>query len=177
MDHLSNAALQDLVWTQPNAFKEEYELRGADSLMGTLKFRSAFGSLAVAETADGCWTFKRVGFFATRVSIRACDSEIELATFKNNTWSGGGTLEFPDGRNYRASTNFWQTKLELVSQYDQVVLSYSDIGGFFRRTARVNIDPTVARLPELPLMVLLSWYLVVMMQRDSAAAASAAASY
>lgn len=177
MEHISKVVHQELVWTQPNAFKEEYELRGEDALVGTLKFRSAFGSLAIAETADGCWTFKRVGFFATRVSIRLCDSETDLANFKNNTWSGGGTLEFPDGRTYRASTNFWQTKLELVSAYDQVVLSYSDIGGFFRRTAIVNIDPYAANLQEIPLMVTLSWYLVVMMQRDSAAAASAAASY
>lgn len=177
MEHISKVAHQELVWTQPNAFKEEYELRGEDALAGRLIFRSAFGSLATAETADGCWTFKRVGFFSTRVSIRVCDSETDLATFKNNTWSGGGTLEFPDGRSYRASTNFWQTRLELVSEYDQVVLSYSDIGGFFRRTAVVKIEPYAANLPDLPWIVMLSWYLVVMMQRDSAAAASAAASY
>ncbi|MHB0924686.1 MAG: hypothetical protein ACYC3H_12085 [Bellilinea sp.] len=177
MEPISKVAQKELIWTQPNAFKEEYELRGDDVLVGTLKFRSAFGSLAIAETADGCWTFKRVGFFSTRVSVRACDSETDIASFKNNTWSGGGTLELPNGRTYRASTNFWQTKLELISEYDQLVLSYSDIGGFFRRTAMVKIEESAAQIPDLPWMVMLSWYLVVMMQRDSAAAATAAASY
>jgi len=177
MEPISKMADQDLVWTQPNAFKEEYELRAQDALLATLKFRSAFGSLAVAETGNGCWTFKRVGFFSTRVSIRACDTETDMASFKNNTWSGGGTLEFPNGRSYRASTNFWQTRLELVSEYDQVVLSYSDIGGFFRRTASVQIESFASKIEELPMMVTLSWYLVVMMQRDSAAAATASASY
>ncbi|MHB8932478.1 MAG: hypothetical protein ACYC6H_03300 [Bellilinea sp.] len=177
MEPISKVAQKELIWTQPNAFKEEYELRGDDVLVGTLKFRSAFGSLAIAETADGCWTFKRVGFFSTRVSVRACDSETDIASFKNSTWSGGGTLELPNGRTYRASTNFWQTKLELISEYDQLVLSYSDIGGFFRRTAMVQIEQYAAQIADLPWMVMLSWYLVVMMQRDSAAAATAAASY
>lgn len=177
MEPISKVAQKELIWTQPNAFKEEYELRGEDILVGTLKFRSAFGSLAIAETAEGCWTFKRVGFFSTRVSVRTCDSETDIASFKNNTWSGGGTLELPSGRTYRASTNFWQTKLELISEYDQLVLSYSDIGGFFRRTAMVQIEQYAAQITDLPWMVMLSWYLVVMMQRDSAAAATAAASY
>jgi len=177
MEPISKVAQQELIWTQPNAFKEEYELRGDDNLVGTLKFRSAFGSLAIAETAEGCWTFKRVGFFSTRVSVRTCDSETDIAVFKNNTWSGGGTLELPNGRTYRASTNFWQTKLELISEYDQLVLSYSDIGGFFRRTASVKIEQTAVQMSDLPWIVMLSWYLVVMMQRDSAVAATAAASY
>ena len=177
MEPISKVAQKELIWTQPNAFKEDYELRGEEILVGTLKFRSAFGSLAIAETADGCWTFKRVGFFSTRVSVRACDSETDIASFKNNTWSGGGTLELPNGRTYRASTNFWQTKLELISEFDQLVLSYSDIGGFFRRTAMVQIEQNAAQIADLPWMVMLSWYLVVMMQRDSAAAATAASNY
>ena len=61
--------------------------------MATLRFRSIWGSLATAESADGCWTFKRVGFLQTRATIRTCESEDEIAVFKNNSWTGGGTLE------------------------------------------------------------------------------------
>jgi len=175
MEPISRAINHELTWSQPNAFKEEYELTSDVGQLGALNFRSSWGTLAVAETADGCWTFKRVGFFSTRVSIRRCDSEIEVAAFRNNTWSGGGTLELPDGRVYRASTNFWQTKLELVNDRDDVILQYQDVGGFFRRSARMTIEPAVALLTELPMIVMLSWYLLIMMYRDSTATTGAIA--
>jgi hypothetical protein len=175
MEKIASAIQQELVWTQPNAFKEEYELRSDAALLGILKFRSAWGTLAIAETTNGCWTFKRVGFFSTRVTVRPCETESDLASFRNNTWSGGGTLELADGRSFRISTNFWQTRLELISDRDEIILSYTDIGGFFRRSANMIIESQSALLPELPWIVMLSWYLVVMMYRDSAAAASAAA--
>ena len=54
-----------LEWVQPSAWKMQYELRAGDELIATLRFRSSFGSFATAESADGCWTFKRVGFWQT----------------------------------------------------------------------------------------------------------------
>lgn len=175
MEVISRAIHQEMTWTQPNAFKEEYELKSGAALLGTLNFRSSWGTLAVAETANGCWTFKRVGFFTTRVSIRRCDSETEVASFRNNTWSGGGTLEMPDGRLFRASTNFWQTRLELATDRDELILRYEDIGGFFKRTATLVIESAAASLTDLPMVVMISWYLLVMMYRDSTAAAAATA--
>jgi len=173
MEPIKNYIQKELIWTQPSAFKEEYELRSDDAQLGTVAFRSSWGTLAAVEAASGCWTFKRVGFFSTRVTIRRCDSEKELASFRNNTWSGGGTLELANGRVFRATTNFWQTKLELVTEQDDVILHYSDIGGFFRRSANLVIEPVAAMIPDLDWVVLLSWYLVVMMYRDSASAATA----
>ena len=89
----------------------EYELRteGGEPA-ATLRFRSSFGSFATAEGADICWTFKRIGFFQTQVTIRACGSDDDIAHFKNNTWTSGGTLDLADGRTFQATTNFWQTK-------------------------------------------------------------------
>ena len=89
----------------------EYELRADDEVIATLRFRSSFGTFATAESADGCWTFKRIGFWKTKATIRACGSETEIAFFKNNTWSGGGTLELSDGRKFQATTNLWQDNL------------------------------------------------------------------
>jgi len=47
MEKIASAIQQELVWTQPNAFKEEYELRSDAALLGILKFRSAWGTLAI----------------------------------------------------------------------------------------------------------------------------------
>ncbi len=113
MKNIAELIGRELEWVQPSAWKMQYELRAGEEIVATLRFRSSFGSFATAESADGCWTFKRVGFWQTRVTIRGCGSDMDIAMFKNNTWSGGGTLELPDGRKVLATTNLWQTKFEL----------------------------------------------------------------
>src|SRR5687767_3448850 len=149
----------------------EYELHSGDELIATLRFRSSFGSFATAESADGCWTFKRVGFWQTRATIRGCGTDVDIGTFANNTWSGGGTLELPDGRKLLATTNFWQTNFEFQTEAGETMLRFKT-GGFVHLSAKVEIQPAATELPELALVVMLGWYLVVMMYMDAATVAA-----
>jgi hypothetical protein len=173
MRSISTAANQPLKWVQPSAFRMEYELQAGEEVLASLVFRSSFGTLATTETADGCWTFKRVGFWQTRLTVRSCGEEQDLAVFKNNTWSGGGTLEFPDGRVFRATTNFWQTRLEFHNAAEEILVAFHS-GGFFHLSADVEVTTVGATLPELPLLLSLGLYLIIMMQQDSAAGAAVA---
>lgn len=176
MKKLADLVGHELKWVQPHASKMEYELRAGDTLAATLRFRSSFGSFATATSADGIWTFKRVGFFQTKATIRADESETDLAVFINNTWSGGGTLEFPDGRKYPVSTNFWATQLDFKTELGQLLISYKSIGGFLHLSSATEIHPLAKNIPEMPWMVLFGWYLTVMMYMDNATMTSATAS-
>lgn len=57
MKRMADLAGRELRWVKSDG----YELRDGDTVAATLRFRSMWGSLATAESADGCWTFKRVG--------------------------------------------------------------------------------------------------------------------
>lgn len=175
MKSIRNLLDRELKWVQPHALKMEYELRDGDDVVMTLRFRSMFGSLATAESADGCWTIKRVGFWQTRATIRASGDERDIAVFRNKTWAHGGTLELPDGRKYSANTNFWGTAFEFKTEAEEPLVKFRKIGGVLHSSAMVEIQSAGASLPELPWLVALGWYLAVMMQHDSAGAASAAA--
>lgn len=85
-------------WTQPRMLRDEYRLMRAKEVVGSLIFRSGWGTLATAEHPTGSWTFKRVGFLRTRVTVRAVGAVSDLATFHPTTWSGGGAVELPDGQ-------------------------------------------------------------------------------
>lgn len=161
-----------LKWTQPNMLKMEYELRTGEVLVGGLTFRSSFGTFATAESGDGCWTFKRIGFWQNRASVRKSGSEEDLAIFYNNTWSGGGTLKMADGKEYRLTTNFWNTRMDFINQKDEILVRFHVHMGF-KISAEVEVLPAALTLPELPLLVLLGWYLTVMLYNDSAAGAAA----
>lgn len=168
---ISELVYQPLKWVQPS-MRQEFDLLTGDTRAATLNFRSSWGTLAFADSEDGNWTFKRIGFWQHRASIRETGAEQDLAIFTNNTWSQGGTLEFIGGRRYKATTNFWMTQMEWKTEDEQPLVRFH-IGGFFKHTADVEILALAAHLPELPLLVLFGWYLVLMLYRDSAATAAA----
>ena len=166
MDKIAELIGREVKWVQPSAWKMEFELRAGDELIATLRFRSSWGSFATAESADGCWTFKRIGFWQTKATIRTCGSEADIALFNNNTWSGGGTLELADGRKLLATTNGWRTTLEFKSETGETLVRFKS-GGFIHVSATVEIQPAAAEMPELPWIVMLGWYLIMMMYMDT----------
>ena len=175
MKNIHTAARQELKWKQPHALKMEYELLdSADEVVATLRFKSSFVSLATAESADGCWTFKRVGFLQSKTTITHCDSEEDVAIFKNTTWVDGGTLELPDGRKYLASTNFWMTEYEITTESGVPLIKYHRVAGILHMSSRVDIQPEAVELDELGWLVAFGWYLTVMMYMESAAIGGAA---
>lgn len=176
MEKIADLVGQKLTWVQPHASKMEYELRAGDAVASTLIFRSSFGSFATATSSDGIWTFKRVGIFNTKVTIRVINSETDLAVFKNDTWRGGGTLELSNGRKYLANTNFWSTQYEFTTESGESLISYKKIGGFLHMSSVTEIHPLAKYIQELPWMVSLGWYLTLMMHMDASASAVITAS-
>ena len=170
MQSISQANAKGLRWSQPRAARMDYELSSGADLVATLKFRNMFGTFATAESADGCWTFKRVGFWQNRASIRACGSDTDLAVFKNNTWDRGGTLEFSSGGTFKATTNFWMTSFEFRTGADELLVAF-DYRGVFHRSADVHVSPLAQRTAECSVLVLFGWYLVLMLDMDDGAGA------
>jgi len=166
---------QELYWTQPQVLRREFELKAGEALLGRLAFRSLFGSLATMECGEGRWTFKRIGFWRSHVTVRALDQDSDLAVFTNSTWTAGGTLHLADGRELRANSNFWMTSYQFTGAKDEPLLRFTRVGGLIHLSSSVLVTPAGAKLDELPWLVALGWYLVIKMRDDSSAGAAAAA--
>jgi len=162
-----------LQWKQPHVTESVFELKSDEELLATLKFSNTFGSLATGESADGRWTFKRVGFINTHVSVRSEGSEEDIAVYRNNTWSQGGTLEMPDGRRFKANSNFWHSQFEFTGESDEPLIRYTNIGGFKLHAQMELLRPAI-ELKELSWIVILGWYLTVMMNLDAGVVAAIA---
>jgi hypothetical protein len=161
-----------LRWTQPTALKREFELRAGDEVVGTLRWQKAFGSLALAEAAGGVWTFKRCGFLRPNVTVRLPGSETEAAVFKPG-WGGEGTLRLADGRCYQwQHTSFWRFEWAFANEAGEPLVHFKPEYAFLKHAAGVKLEPGAASIPDLPLLTLLGWYLMVLMSEDAGAAAA-----
>jgi hypothetical protein len=180
---LSTVAGGPLYWIQPKTFERRFELRAGDgSLVASLRWERACGTLATAVSAEGGWTFKRVGFLNPRVTVREVGGEENVAIYYPKFW-GDGVLECPGGRVYQwRSTNFWRNHWCFADADGNVLLCFKPGRGksrwsdLFKTQAIVDVEPQGQAVAELPLLVLLGWYLMILHQDDAAAGAAAAAS-
>jgi len=177
MRAITEAAAPTLEWLEPRAAENLFELRdGAGELYATLDFKTAFGTLAFAETAHGRWSFKRVGFLNAAVTVRAEGASENLAVFQPKFF-GGGELAFPDGGVALWQTgNFWQTEWAFLDSRRQPLARFgpgpkAGLSGLFKTQATVTVERSALAAERLALLVTLGFYLVVLHRHDSSTVA------
>ena len=137
--------------------------------------------MATAETADGAWTFKRVGFFAPRVTIRRANEAGDLAVYQPNFWSDGA-LTFNDGTTLRwRATNFWRSSWALIDATDTPILTvrpgvkdqkFSDV---LKVQATLEVPVPDRTGSRMSMLACFAMYLVLLAYQDSAAVAGTVA--
>jgi hypothetical protein len=169
-------------WVQPRITQNQFELRVGDDLFAVLVFPKMFGSLANAQAADGQWTFKRVGFFSPRVTVRKEGTDTDLAEFRPR-WTGSeGTVQFTGGASFTwKQANFWATEYAVLDSSGETLILFrqgipdAHLSDLFKVQASVEIRPGAQDLQELTLLVLLGWYLMILKQQDDTSATAATA--
>jgi hypothetical protein len=173
MRTIRDAAPSTLSWQQPRVFRAEYELRAGDELLATLWKPGAFGATMGAEIGASQYSLMTEGFFQDRIAVREVGAVGVAAYFQKSVLEG--QLALPDNRGYRWKVmSFWSRRWAFVDDSDRPLVSFQTRDQLFRAGCDVEIDPGALALPELPILVILGWYLLLRM-RDSAAAAAASA--
>jgi hypothetical protein len=170
MRSIRDVAGGELAWVQPARTKQAFELHSGDEVVGTLVW--ARMSLATGETADGSWTFKREGFWHPRVTVRVAASEDNVALFSPN-WGGGGTLDLVGRQQLRfGSANFWRSQWDWLDAAGKPLVHFKSRQGLLKLEGQVEIAADAATSPDVPLLVVLGWYLLVLFARDAAASSA-----
>lgn len=179
MDTISALAGHSLEWLQPKTLERTYELQAGPAQLATLTFHSALGTLATAATADGAWTFKRIGFLNPRVTVRVAGSPDDLAVYQPKFW-GDGTLTFAGGAAFRwRPTNFWATEWAFTGADDTPLIRFragaekARLSDILKTQATVELQPDESIQPFIPLLVALGMYLIILHQQDTAGAVAA----
>jgi hypothetical protein len=181
MRKLSELEGEQAEWIQPKTFERLYQLIWGKEMLARLYFRSGTGTLATGETAEGIWTFKRVGFLNPRITVRAAGSEEDLAVYQPKFW-GDGVLSFKGGPVFAwRPTNFWSTAWAFVAPEETVVIAFQTgvekerLRDIFKTQFTVTFYQMSTIREAAPLLVTLGLYLLILHQEDAAAAGAIAA--
>jgi hypothetical protein len=165
--------LSGLEWHQESAFGRTYHLKSGDSVLAQIAFKTALGTLAEARTAGSAWSFKRRGVFSTMIGARLLGEEREIATYQPNWSSSKGLLKLENGEEFHLkSANFWASEWVLSAVDGQELLRYHN-QGFLKHGARLELTERAKQHPQLQLMVVLTWYILVLHQMDASATVTA----
>lgn len=157
-----NQSPGDLAWQQSDGTRRDSELRHGDETYALLRWHSAFKAHASGETADGTWKFKLEGFlFKQWVTIHPAGGDEIIAVFQALP-SLNGVLEFAHGPSYYWDSNFWLTKW-IWTDADGSELMRVHRNLSLKAEGTVEIEPQWAETPEIPLLTVLGWYLIILL--------------
>ena len=173
MEALTAVDTQKLMWKQTGFGARDFELRAGDDLVAQLYWPKLLSDLAVAECAAGTWHIDRLGFFRQRTVVTLPGSDLEIASFEPD-WLGDGDLVLADGRVFQ----WYQTKTlcnswALVSPDGSLLFEVHEGMRWFKHEADVVLHVAVDAMPELPLLILVAWYLGYTKLQDVAGAVAA----
>ncbi|HEY5615225.1 MAG TPA: hypothetical protein VIL52_04320 [Bacteroidota bacterium] len=155
---------RDLQWVQPSFFKQTYELRNSRTVVAKLAFPRLLSQEARAESADGCWVFRRKGVWKPTISISTCENETHIISFKSRLWGRTQTFQLPDGEMLVMIADFFGWKYRLQTESGELIVEIKR-NGFFKGTYSVNLRRRGSSYKELPWLVMLPWYLMILLRR------------
>ena len=167
MMELGAHAPSALEWRQESMKRRFYELKGGDSTYGTLRFMTAFGSLAEAESSEGKWTFKRRGFFSPNIGARRTGSEEDVLVYTPK-WTGmKGEIRTTQGERLAFhSEGFWGQQWVLASVAGRPLIRFEN-HGVLRHSSNVTLEPGARERSDLALLAGFCWYILLLHMEDA----------
>jgi hypothetical protein len=171
MPSLRDFVGQELKWVHPYMFQNIYELRAGEQCLATLSRSGVLKRVTLAETDGQQWRFKREGNWKVSLVIysganeESEESRKPLASIRRNS-RGQGELMFSDGHTYTWSqtrTGFWRRTWSWAGP-EGTVLS-------MKKRRLLEVASTASDLPDLPLLVLFSLYLILIKEEEEATSA------
>ena len=157
----------ELIWYQPRQFLHIYELRHQQECFATLlwnkqRMSSGIDPTASAVSAKGGWSFRHTDHILPMVTVRNLGEYIPYATF--NFWSHDWGFLWMSNE----LTFAWERQEQ---DYSWIEIDHGEKMIIFRESelpskncAHVLIEPNAWDCPELVLITLLGWYLILVMR-------------
>ncbi|QDA59513.1 hypothetical protein [Hymenobacter jejuensis] len=160
MDNPDFEVVTTLTVVRRGIWMPDYELQNGEIVVGTLKRQSIWQPLTEASTPAQSWTFKRIGCFHRKITVRPAGAPTNSALVSRQ-WNGQAEIVFANGKQfYFRKKSFWSTTWQWRTETGEVL---AELRRTFTLTPQVGLTRLSAlgtTLPEAPLLCLLGWHLI-----------------
>jgi hypothetical protein len=157
---LSSVDRSGLRWLRDRDHPDAFSLLSGDATVATLEWQARGASVATLRSAAGEWTLKRGGFLNPHILVRSEGKVLARLSVHFNYHqidiTGGSSYRF-----HRAGmlVPAWQ----VTSKDAKEVLHVEPVReGRHLSAGAAMVAPDAAALPELLLLLVLSWYFIVL---------------
>ena len=171
MKSLSGVDLDSLEWVQRSITEDE--LVSGNETLAALHWTSSWSSLAVAESAEGRWTFKRVGFIHSKVTIRKEGGNADLYVVPLG-WSGEATITLQELGAFKWTPNVSHTTW-ILRDSQEIEVMRIELNGFVNVSGKLTLKQTSLDSEKLTLLAILGWYVIMSVLSEDAESASSSA--
>jgi hypothetical protein len=152
---------EPLLWVQPRRFRREFELRAGRETVASLRGPDLLLRRARGETAEGRYRLRVTDLFRGIVVVHPGDSDSELAVWRPRI-TGAGTVRFSGGRSFEMRPlDVWHRRWIAEDEAGAAIFTLHLRLRFLRTEASLELKPGAERVPELPVLLLLAWYIRV----------------
>lgn len=165
MRSIREAAGTPLIWRSKGLLSGRSELFAGDEILARMRVTGLARRRGFAETAEGAWTLRRMGWLPGRVDVQREGSDRVVARYERG-WIFAGSVELEkDPALHWRVLRLLPTEWGFLDADGDVQVRFRSGLGLFRTPVRMTIEPTGARLDALPALALLGWYLVLAARR------------
>ena len=161
-----------LRWLRTREHPAAFSLLAGEATVAALEWVDRGGSLALLKSSGGEWSLNRGGFLNPHVTVRSGDSRVARLSVHFNYHQ----IDFSGGRSYRFHRAGVLVPAWTVSSSAGSELVHLEPAreGRHLSAGAVLVSPEAVDLPDLMLLVAVSWYFIVLAWFEDEAVATLA---
>jgi hypothetical protein len=166
--NLSQLSGQTILITQPSIWKNNFELKYDEELLGKVSAKSAFRSNLIINLFENEWEIYSPKFWKSEIAVREKGKENPFATYDKKLFSREGTVFLPKGQRLKIKFGLIRGKYGVYTTSGRNLVTIKDLISFKANT-EIYIETNSEFLDKYPWVIILAWYLT--RKRKQAAAA------
>ncbi len=169
MKNLSELAGGNLTIVQPSMWKNYFELKHDDEVIGTIRSSKFFGLNMIFKMDNKEWEIYHPGIWKSEIAIREQGYEMPFAKYLRDGFKNKGTIYLPRGEQLRTIFKLFTGSYWIETLSGQCLVSFEDRVSLKERT-RIFIEQKSELLDKNPWVVPLAWYISLRKRRAAFAA-------
>jgi len=167
MKNISGLIGETLTIYQPSIWKNFYELKHGDNILGTINQPKIFSRRILFKFDNHEWEIYFPKFWKSEIAIRESGFQLPYATYKRDNFKMNGTLFLPRGERLKFVFKMFKGGYRIENNSGISLVSFKDKFAL-KSTTEIKIEQPSELLDKYPWAIVLIWYIAY--KRKQAAA-------